>query len=106
MSDYPQFHQSRLNLAIHVVMVPLFVAGILGLVASLGAGRWLAAGGCALVPVVSMAAQGVGHKHEPVPPLPFTGPANVLRRIFAEQFFRFWVFLLGGGFARAWRAAR
>jgi hypothetical protein len=106
VNEYPQFHQSRLNLAIHIIMVPVFVAGIAGLITSLMTGRWLAAGGCALIPIVSMAAQGVGHKHEPVPPLPFTGPGNVLGRIFAEQFFRFWVFLLGGGFLRAWRGAR
>ena len=106
MSDYPRFHQDRVNLVLHLVMVPAFVAGILGMAACLAAGRWLTGAALVLLPFVSMAVQGVGHRREKVPPLPFTGPANVLGRIFAEQFFKFWVFVLGGGWLRAWRAGR
>ena len=97
MNDYPRFHRDRVNLAIHIVMVPMFVAGVL-------AALWAAL--LAALPLVSMAAQGVGHKRETNPPLPFAGPGAFLRRILAEQFFRFPVFVLGGGWIRAWHAAR
>lgn len=103
MGDYPRFHRDRLNLAIHLVMVPIFVVGAVGAVLSLVWGQWLQAGLFAAVPPLSMAVQGLGHKREPAPPLPFQGVGDVLRRIFAEQFFKFPSFVLGGGWARAWR---
>jgi hypothetical protein len=103
MDDYPRFHQDRLNLAIHLVMVPVFVAGAVGAVLSLVWGHWLQAAVLAAVPPLSMAVQGFGHKREPVPPLPFQGAGDVLRRILAEQFFKFPRFVLRGGWARAWR---
>jgi hypothetical protein len=105
MDDYPRFHQDRLNLAIHAVMVPVFLAGALGAAVSLAFGHWLRAALLLVLSPLSMAVQGYGHRREPVPPLPFLGPADVMRRILTEQFFKFPRFVLGGGWARAWRGS-
>ena len=103
MNDYPRFHQDRMNLAIHIVAVPAFVVGALGALWTLAAGRWLAAAALALLPVLSVAAQGVGHRREVTPPIPFRGPADIVARILTEQFYRFPRFVLSGGWLRAWR---
>jgi hypothetical protein len=103
--DYPRFHQHRVNLAIHLVMVPVFVAGTLGVLASLALGRHGWAAVLVLAVVLSIAAQGVGHAREINPPIPFAGPGDFARRFFAEQFYRFPRFVLGGGWWRAWRGA-
>jgi hypothetical protein len=106
MIDYPRFHRNRTNLAIHVVMVPVFVASTLGALWALAAGRWPAAAVLALGPVVSLAAQGAGHKRESTPPLPFAGPGDFAVRVLTEQFYRFPRFVLTGAWVRAWRDDR
>ena len=105
MHDYARFHGNRLNLAIHALMVPVFVVSVLALIGNLIAGRWLWAMALAAGPVLSLALQGFGHRREVHPPLPFAGPGNFLGRVFAEQFFRFPVFVLSGGWKRAWLRA-
>jgi len=50
--------------------------------------------------VVSVIVQGRGHKLERVPPEPFTGPTNVLGRLFLEQWVTFPRFVLSGGWSR------
>lgn len=105
MNDYPRFHQDRANLTIHMVVVPTFVVGALGALWSLAAGRWLSAAALALLPVLSVAAQGVGHKREVNPTVPFRGPADFIARILKEQFYRFPRFVLSGGWLRAWRGS-
>jgi len=62
-------------------------------------------GGAAAM-IAVMAAQGRGHKLETTAPSPFLGPADVLKRFFAEQWITFPRYVLSGGFARAWREAR
>lgn len=103
--DYPRYHRHRGNLLLHLVLVPLFAsAGLVALV-GLASGRWfLAAGGLATA-LLSLALQGVGHRREPVPPEPFAGPADFVGRVLAEQYWRWWRFVLGGGWWRAWREA-
>ena len=106
LNDYPRVHTTRANLLIHIVAVPVFDLGIIGTVASLATRSWLAAAGGAVVAVAAFAAQGRGHGIEPEPPAPFTGPGDVVKRIFAEQFITFPRFVLSGGWERAFRAAR
>ncbi len=107
MSDYAHFHRNRLNLAIHALMVPLFVLSALAVVGSLIAGRWLEAIALAGGPVLSLALQRFGHGREVHPPIPFEGPGDFLARVFAEQFLRFPIFVLSGEWWRAWvRAGR
>ncbi len=103
---YPHFHRSRANLALHIVLVPLFLICNLALVRFLIQGSWpfafLALAGMGL----SIALQGRGHGSEPVPPEPFAGPTDVLGRIFAEQWITFPRFVLSGGWMRALRESK
>ncbi|MBM4196323.1 MAG: terminase [Gammaproteobacteria bacterium] len=101
--SYESGHANRTNLIIHLLMVPLFVYGTLRagwLLLNLHPFRafpWL------FVPLFALAAQGAGHRREKIAPQPFKGVRDFLKRIFAEQFFRFWVFFLSGGW---WRNLR
>jgi hypothetical protein len=69
----------------------------------LAQGRLVASGWSLAVALFSFALQAVGHKREIVPPEPFTGPVNFVQRIVAEQYFKFWRFLVSGDFVRAFR---
>jgi hypothetical protein len=104
LSDYPRVHTERANLLIHIVAVPVFDLAVVGAIASLATRSWLAAAGGAVVAVAAFAAEGRGHALEPQAPIPFSGPRNVLTRIFAEQFITFPRFVLSGGWGRAYRS--
>jgi hypothetical protein len=100
---YPRYHRSRANLLLHIVAVPVFVVGNVGLIVTLVLGAWALAALSLVAMVVSMAAQGRGHKKEQVPPEPFTGPANALSRILLEQWVSFPRFVVSGEWLRALR---
>lgn len=104
-ASYGESHQDRSNLALHIVAVPVFMAGTLAVLASPAVSLWLAPIGLAAM-ATSMAVQGKGHAHEAVAPAAFAGPLDVITRIFAEQWITFPRFVLSGGFARAWTRAR
>lgn len=100
---YARYHQSRANLRLHIVLVPLFLAGNVALIVGIMRLSWIEAlAGIALM-AFSMALQGRGHRGEAVPPVPFSSPANALSRIFLEQWITFPRFVLTGGW---WRALR
>jgi hypothetical protein len=105
-SDYGRNHQNPANLLIHMVAVPLFVASFAYGIWLLISDRALLALLCFLGPIASLAAQGIGHKMEPVPAEPFRGPLNFLQRIFLEQFYRYWVFVFSGAWFRTIQASR
>jgi hypothetical protein len=98
---YPGTHRDRRNLLVHAGTMPLFAAGLLLALATPWLGP-LALAGLALLPL-AMVAQGRGHRLESAPPAPFTGPSDVISRIFVEQLITFPRFVLSGQFARAWR---
>ena len=103
---YPKYHQSRPNLLIHIVAVPFFLFGtiaLVGAIARLSLLLFAVAVGCILVAV---ALQGRGHRLEPVPPEPFSGPLNFVSRLFFEQWVTFPRFVLSGGWLAALRKAR
>jgi hypothetical protein len=106
VQDYEKFHKNHTNLLLHIVMVPLFVLGVLYAMVAGVQGRWLAALLSLLLPLISIAVQGAGHKREPNPPLLFDGPAEFVKRIFSEQFYRFPKFVLSGDWLRALRSSR
>jgi hypothetical protein len=102
---YPRNHQARSNLLLHIVLVPLFLAGnIVFLVAAVLMSWWVALAGV-IATIVSIALQGRGHKAEAQPPEPFTGVGNALARIFLEQWVTFPRFVVSGGWLRALRSA-
>lgn len=102
---YPTYHQSRLNLGLHIVAVPAFLAGNVLMVLALLEGAWLAALGWLLLSTLAFALQGVGHKREPNASIPFSSPANAAARILLEQWVTFPRFVLSGGWWRALRRA-
>lgn len=105
MQGYDHYHATRANLALHLVVVPVFWAGFLAVVLGLVAWQvgWVA-GGVGLM-AASMALQGRGHAREPVPAVPFSGWQNALVRILLEQWVTFPWFVATGGWLRAWRRA-
>src|SRR6266496_1617812 len=96
---YPKYHQSRPNLLIHIVAVPLFLVGTVSLLAAIAQlSLWLlvVAVGCI---VAALALQGRGHRLEAVPPEPFSGPLNFVSRLLLEQWLTFPRFVFSGGVA-------
>ena len=102
---YARYHRSRVNLLIHIVAVPLFLSGTVGVVVALFQRSSVVAVISAVIVVIAIALQGRGHKQEAVPPEPFTGPANAVSRIFLEQWVTFPRFVLSGAWVRALREA-
>jgi len=102
---YPRYHRSRANLLIHIVAVPLFLIGTVGLVVALvqvsPVGLAIAVGGI----IVAVALQGRGHRLESIPPEPFTGPVNFVSRLFLEQWVTFPRFVVSGSWGAALRKA-
>jgi hypothetical protein len=102
---YSRYHQSRANLLLHIVLVPVFVLGNVVLLVALAQRSWLAALVALVAMVLSVALQGRGHRQEATPPEPFTSPVNAVARIFCEQWVTFPRFVLSGGWYRAMRTA-
>ena len=102
---YARYHQSRANLLLHILLVPLFLAGNVALVVGVIRLDWIESSvGFALM-ALSMVLQGRGHKGEVVPPVPFSGAGNAIARIFLEQWITFPRFVLSGGWSRALSAS-
>jgi len=100
---YPRYHRSRFNLLLHIVVVPMFLVGNVALLVAFVQWSWLIGIVAVVAMVVSVALQGRGHRHEPVPPEPFTSPLNGVSRIFLEQWVTFPRFVFSGGWFRALR---
>jgi hypothetical protein len=102
---YPLYHQARTNLLIHILLVPVFLAGNIALLAGIVRLSWPAALAGFAAMAISFAVQGYGHGREANPSIPFSGPANAFARIFLEQWVTFPRFFLSGGWTRALRSA-
>lgn len=102
-SLYPEGHRTRGNLVLHALTQPLFVLGTLSVLTTPLVGLRGLFGLVGMV--LALALQGRGHKGEAARPVPFEGPLDFVRRFFGEQFVSWPRFVLGGGFARAWREA-
>jgi phage terminase small subunit len=101
---YAANHMDRANLALHLLTVPAFIAGLAAVLASPFAGLgFLFAGLGGLV--AALVVQGRGHRNEAAAPEPFTGPADFVSRFLVEQLVTFPRFVLSGGWLRAWRAS-
>lgn len=101
--SYARYHQTRRDLVLHVVFVPLFLAGNVTFLIALIERRWLLALGAATLTGVALMIQGRGHRDEPFAPQPFTSPSNALSRILLEQWVTFPRFVLSGAWMRALR---
>lgn len=98
--DYAERHQDKLNLWLHLYAVPVFVAGALATVVNLVALSAVGIIASLTFVIVAFLAQGLGHRREPVSPVPFDGPGDFVKRVFAEQFITFPRFVLSGGWMR------
>ena len=97
---YAHNHGDRVNLLIHMIAVPTFIAGVLATVTQLAQMRWGGALIGLVVAIVAFALQGVGHRRERAAPEPFLGGADFLASILVEQFITFPRFVLSGQWAR------
>ncbi len=82
---YPDNHKNRINFVIHIITVPIFWLGLIYLIGGLLSFNftyWRMALPLILVPLV---AQGIGHRKESVPPVPFLSPLDFISRFFVEQ---------------------
>jgi hypothetical protein len=98
--NYSRNHRDRANLLIHMIAVPVFIAGVLAFFTQAARAQWFGAAVSAVVAVAGFAVQGFGHKRERVAPEPFAGPGDFVARVFAEQFITFPRFVLMGQWAR------
>lgn len=99
-ATYERGHRDRLSLMLHMLGVPMFVAGVLAAVRLALAGFVAGAAIALSVAVAGFLLQGIGHRREAEPPVPFDGPGDFLARVFVEQFFTFPRFVLTGGWLR------
>ena len=104
-SDYSAKHRDRGNLLLHIVVVPLFQLGTLVLIYGAVVGGVGVAGLGAVAMLVSIVAQGRGHRRERETPTPFSGAADVVIRLIAEQWVTFPRFVLSGEWYRNVRRA-
>ena len=102
-NGYPRYHQSRTNLLLHIVVVPLFLAGNAGIVLAFIERSALLAVLSLVAMAVSVALQGRGHRQEAVPTEPFTSTANAVARIFLEQWVTVPRVVVSGGWFSALR---
>jgi uncharacterized membrane protein YGL010W len=98
--DYSRYHRDRLNLLIHMMAVPAFIAGTLAAITQALQAQWFGASVAIVFAAAAFAVQGVGHRRERVAPEPFAGPGDFAARVFAEQFITFPRFVLAGQWAR------
>jgi hypothetical protein len=102
---YTEFHRSRLNLIMHIVLVPGFICANLYLINSLINRDYVFALLSLATMGFSIALQGIGHKQEPQASIPFTSAWNAVSRLLVEQWINFPRFVLTGGWWRALQQA-
>ncbi|MGQ0587687.1 MAG: Mpo1-like protein [Gammaproteobacteria bacterium] len=103
--DYPERHQNRTNLLIHIVTVPLvwfaalqvFAGLVLMLVGVGGLKMWVSA---AILVAIALFAQSYGNGMEAKKSAPPTNPKDFAMHAAAEQFITFPRFVLSGGWLR------
>ncbi|MCR9299293.1 terminase [Vibrio fluvialis] len=102
-SGYASFHQSRKNLMIHIVFVPMFIISFISFTRSLLGLELVSALSSLVIMALSFGLQGLGHRQEVNPAVPFTGFRNAVVRILLEQFYTFPRFVLTGKWYQALR---
>ncbi len=101
--SYRHFHRSQNNLLIHIVAVPFFLIANLALIIGVVNLNFLVSLLAIVLMAISLAAQGKGHKMEPNPSIPFSGPFNAVQRLLIEQWINFPRFVISGAWWDAWK---
>ncbi|MCE2595493.1 DUF962 domain-containing protein [Motilimonas cestriensis] len=94
--DYAINHQSKTNLWIHIIAVPIFICALFALFINLFSGAMLGALVSVAVAMSSLVLQSVGHKQETKQPAPFSSAGNFIARLLIEQCYTFPKFVLKG----------
>lgn len=103
---YLKFHQSRKNLLIHIIFVPVFIIGFVSFLLSLFWLDLISAVSSLLIMALSIGLQGLGHGKERIPAEPFTSFNNGVIRILLEQLYTFPKFVLTGKWVEALQGAK
>jgi hypothetical protein len=93
---YPLNHKDPVNLIIHIITAPLFVAAGVGVLVMLVQARWWLAAACVGAMGLVVVLQGIGHAREQIKPEPFLSPVDFYARIMTENFLTFWRFVFSG----------
>ena len=99
-ATYERNHRDRTSLVLHMIGVPMFIAGVLAGLRLALAGYVAGSVFALTVAVAGFALQAAGHRREAESPEPFDGVGDFLARVFVEQFFTFPRFVLSGGWLR------
>ncbi len=102
MNIYAQVHSHPTNLRIHLIAVPLFIAAHLGLFYGIIQQELLSILMYVGFAVLSLGLQRWGHTLESKAPAPFRNGWDFLTRLYTEQFYTFWMFVLSGEFQKKW----
>ncbi|MEZ9229544.1 terminase [Vibrio amylolyticus] len=86
---YHQYHCSKVNLAIHLVAVPMFICASVSLIFGLFLMNLPISLGAIGALLLSIILQAIGHRKERLPPEKFTGVSNFVLRLCFEQFITF-----------------
>lgn len=93
---YTKYHQSRLNLWLHMIFVPVFIFGFMTFFYGLATVDLAMCLYAVLCMAISFGIQGFGHSKEPSPAIPFSSLKNALIRIIFEQIYTFPKFVISG----------
>jgi hypothetical protein len=102
-NGYNKYHQTPINLWIHIFSVPVFIVATFSLISSLISVNIFALIYSIILMFASIGVQGFGHNKEASPAEPFTDVKNVLLRIFLEQLYTFPKFVISGKWYSALR---
>jgi len=103
LDSYASQHRNRLNLLVHLLMVPQFVIACAGLLIAIAVRHAELGTLWASIALLSFLGQHVGHLFEEHHAEPSRGPRDFIERWFVEQFYVFPKFVLSG---RWWRSFR
>jgi hypothetical protein len=103
MNQYCRYHGNRLNLLVHLLMVPQFVLACAGLLVAIAVRHAELGALWASVALLSIVGQNVGHFFERHAQEAYKGPVDFIERWFVEQFYTFPRFVLTGEWWRAFK---
>ena len=102
---YISYHQSRVNLVIHWLAVPLFITATFTMFLALIHAEISNAILAGLAMAIAMLLQGFGHAAESLPVQPFKNVKQAVLRVLLEQFVTFSRFLWSGNWWLAYQAS-
>ena len=105
-NEYRDFHGNKTNLLIHIIAVPALLLAQVALVYFLISHNYAAALMSLPVMALSFVVQGIGHKKEENPSIPFSSPLNAIARLMVEQWINFPRFVFSGGWWSAFKTAK